>query len=59
MASERSKHIDIMYHFARERVMMDEVKFEYCPTYNMLADFLTKVLSAVQFERLKILAGIH
>ncbi len=51
IASAKSKHIDIVYHFARERVGRKEVKFEYCPTAVMIPDIMTKVLPEGKFEK--------
>ena len=49
IASARSKHIDIIYHFARELVARKEVKFDYCPTAKMIADIMTKALPEGKF----------
>jgi len=41
---KRTKHIDIRYHFIRERIVSKEVELKYIPTKNQLADLLTKGL---------------
>ena len=50
IASIRSKHIDVIYHFARERVASGEVLFKYCSTETMLADIMTKALPESKFS---------
>ena len=49
IASVRSKHIDIIYHFARERVSRNEVTFEGISTDIMVADIMTKALPESKF----------
>eukprot|EP00882_Tetradesmus_deserticola_P012471 GHRQ01013216.1.p1 GENE.GHRQ01013216.1~~GHRQ01013216.1.p1 ORF type:complete len:372 (+),score=127.55 GHRQ01013216.1:381-1496(+) len=46
ISSLRSKHIDVIHHFARERVMRREVTFTYVNTEDQLADIMTKALPA-------------
>jgi hypothetical protein len=42
--TNRSKHIDIRYHFLRERVAAKEVEVEHVPTERNIADIFTKNL---------------
>ncbi|MGQ3285877.1 Ty1/Copia family ribonuclease HI [Bosea sp. (in: a-proteobacteria)] len=44
--SSRSRHIAVAHHLARERQARGEVVFTHCPSTEMLADALTKPLSA-------------
>jgi hypothetical protein len=41
---QRSKHIDILHHFVREKVHLTEVQLVYCATKEMIAESLTKVV---------------
>ena len=48
-----SRHIDIRHFFVKDRVDKKEVKVEYCPSRSMLADFFTKPLQGVLFEKFR------
>ena len=52
---QRSKHIDIKYHFIRSYVKNGKVVLKYCPTHDMLADIMTKPATKVQLEKFKML----
>lgn len=41
---QRSKHIDIRYHFIRDTVQNDKITIDYIPTAQQTADILTKAL---------------
>jgi hypothetical protein len=49
ISSLRSKHIDVVNHFARERVARKDVIFQYVKTEHMVADILTKAIAETKF----------
>lgn len=49
--NERSKHIDVRYHFIRECVNDGRIILKYCPTEKMVADAFTKPLNRVKLNQ--------
>lgn len=54
----RSKHIDVRYHFIRERVEQGEIVIKHVRTEDQRADMLTKSMSTVKFEKMRDLLGM-
>eukprot|EP00253_Pinus_taeda_P031842 PITA_31842 len=54
----KTKHILIKYHFLREQVLEQNVKLEYVPSKEQIADILTKPLPRETFEYLRQKLGV-
>ena len=50
---ERTKHVDIKYHFVTETVERGDVVLKWIPTSEMQADIFTKALAAPLFEHFR------
>jgi hypothetical protein len=51
--SERTKHVDVKYHFITETVESGQVKLQWVPTQQQEADIFTKPLAAPVFLQLR------
>ena len=52
-SSKRTKHINVRYFFITDRISKGEVRVEWCPTKEMVADFLTKPLQGSMFRNFR------
>lgn len=50
---QRSKHIDIKYHFIRSEVLNGNVNLEYVATQDNVADIFTKPVTKVTLQKFK------
>ncbi|KAI5069321.1 hypothetical protein GOP47_0015622 [Adiantum capillus-veneris] len=46
----RTKHIEVHYHYVKERLSAGEISLAYVPTQDNLADLFTKALSREKLE---------
>jgi Reverse transcriptase (RNA-dependent DNA polymerase) len=56
---DRTKHIDIRYHFLRHKVENEEIDLQYVPTGSQVADVLTKGLVREKYERFSAEMGLR
>ena len=52
-STKRTRHIAIRYFMITDRVKQKEITIEYCPTDNMLADYLSKPQQGSLFRRMR------
>ena len=55
---DKSKHIEIRYHFIRDMVQRGALKLQYISTDEQVDDVLTKPLSCVKFKHFRDKLGI-
>ncbi|CAM8944652.1 unnamed protein product [Rhodiola kirilowii] len=54
----RSRHIDVRFHFLREKVQDGVIEMVYCGTKEQIADVMTKPLSIELFEKFRAFLGV-
>ena len=52
-SGKRTKHIAIRYFFVTDRIKSGEISTKWCPTAEMIADFLTKPLQGAAFIKFR------
>jgi hypothetical protein len=55
---DRTKHIEIRYHYIRDMVQRGALNFQYISTDEQVVDVLTKPLSRIKFEYFRDKLGI-
>ena len=58
MFHDKSKHIEIKYHYIRDMVQRRAVKLQYVATKEHIADVLKKPLDRVKFEYFREKLGV-
>ena len=54
----RTKHIEVHYHFIREKVLQGEIHMKLTPTEEQVADIFTKGLSVNKFQDMRRQLGM-
>jgi hypothetical protein len=55
---DRSKHIEIKYHYIRDMVHRKAVHVQYLPSHEQIADIFTKPLAKTKFEYFRERLGL-
>ncbi len=58
MFHAQTKHIEVHYHFIREKVLAGEIDLIYVSTEDQVADIFTKVLGAEKHRRFRCMLGV-
>ncbi|CAL1681010.1 unnamed protein product [Lasius platythorax] len=55
---KRTKHVEVKYHFVREKYQENAIRIEHANTENMIADIMTKPLGRQKFEKFRHQLGL-
>lgn len=56
--SNKTKHIDVRYHYAHDMIRKNEISLRFCPTDRNAADMLTKPLAGTKIITMRELSNI-
>ena len=52
-SSKRTRHLNISFFMVTDQVEKGLINIEYCPTDEMIGDFMTKGLQGIKFEKFR------
>ena len=52
-SGKRTRALNIRYFFLHDQAEQQNLRFDYCPTSNMLGDYNTKPLNGAPFKRMR------
>ena len=52
-SGRRTRHFNIKYFYITDLIQRGEVTIEYCPTNDMIADYMTKPITGAKFKRFR------
>jgi hypothetical protein len=55
---DRSKHIEIKYHYIKDMMQRKVVHMQYLPTHEKIADIFTKPLAKMKIEYFHVRLGL-
>ena len=55
----RTKHIEVRYHWIREKIELNEIQVSQVSTKDMVADGLTKPLNLQLFKKFRVMMGMN
>ena len=58
IVQNKSKHIDVKYHYIREKILEKDIELKHLPTEQMPADALTKPLGLKFFKRFRDMMNV-
>jgi hypothetical protein len=56
---KRTKHIDVRYHYVRQKVKEGVIRLTYVHTKANVADIFTKAMPKIDFERLRTMLRVQ
>ena len=52
-SGRRTRHFNIKYFYITDLIQRGAVTIEYCPTNDMIADYMTKPITGTKFKRFR------
>jgi hypothetical protein len=52
-SGKRTRHFNIKYFYITDLISRNQVQIKYCPTDEMIADYMTKPLIGIKFQKFR------